>query len=188
MKVLVTGSRSLEDKALVYRTLSQIHQAAAITVLIHGGAKGADSHAGEWADEHRVETHVFRPDWKRFGRAGGVIRNEEMANEKPNLCVAFPGKKGTNDMIARARKHGIPVITVDQPCETKPNTLFRWHDALDDAEVLFVTLTDWVASDISRRKQVTALVLHSTFEHLHAGQVVTLRDNDQFWLNSTPFM
>lgn len=33
---------------------------------------------------------------------------------KPDHCVAFPGGRGTNDMIVRCRRHNIPVTVVDE--------------------------------------------------------------------------
>lgn len=43
--------------------------------------------------------------------AAGPIRNQQMLDDgKPDLVVAFPGGKGTADMVRRARVAGIPTI------------------------------------------------------------------------------
>lgn len=185
MRVLVTGSRKMEDKATVFRTLSRLHQAKPITLLIHGGAAGADSFAGEWAEVNRVNTSVFKPDWRRYGRGAGPKRNEEMAATNPDVCVAFSGDNGTADMVKRATRRGIPVVSVADggSYKTAPGSTFRWHDGLD-AEIVFVTLSDWRKSN-TEVHSVSVLVLHSTYEHVASSQVVTLRGMDQIWVNST---
>jgi hypothetical protein len=44
------------------------------------------------------------------GKAAGPIRNQRMIDEgKPDLVIAFPGGRGTADMVSRAKKAGIPV-------------------------------------------------------------------------------
>ena len=84
------------------------------TVIIHGAAKGADSLASEWAALNEVKEEVFPADWKTHGRAAGPIRNQQMLDEgKPDLVIAFPGGRGTADMVKRARKAGIEVMEVE---------------------------------------------------------------------------
>ena len=49
-------------------------------------------------------------DWKRYGRGAGPARNQAMLVEfNPQLLVAFPGGKGTADMVRRAQKAGVRV-------------------------------------------------------------------------------
>jgi hypothetical protein len=81
-----------------------------VDAIIHGGARGADSMAGEFANETGIEEIVFPADWKMYGRRAGPIRNQQMLDEgKPDLVVAFPGGRGTADMVGRARTAGIEV-------------------------------------------------------------------------------
>lgn len=58
-----------------------------------------------------VEPHPA--DWKRHGRAAGPIRNQKMLEEKPEMVVAFPGGKGTADMVKKAGQAGIEVFVVE---------------------------------------------------------------------------
>jgi hypothetical protein len=52
----------------------------------------------------------YPADWARHGNAAGLVRNQQMLDDgKPDLAVAFPGGKGTADMVRRARKAGIPI-------------------------------------------------------------------------------
>ena len=110
MRVLVCGGRDFQDKARVFATLDGLDPA----LVIHGGARGADALAGEWAESRGVECQVYPADWRRHGRAAGPIRNREMLEQsKPDLVVAFPGGVGTAHMARIARAAGYRVIEVE---------------------------------------------------------------------------
>jgi len=82
-------------------------------VLIHGGARGADRAADEWAVVSWVVVEEYKADWKNDGRAAGPIRNQRMLDlGKPDLVIAFPGGRGTADMVKRARKAGVEVMEI----------------------------------------------------------------------------
>ena len=114
MRVLVCGGRDFNDRELLARVLGDLHAASPISVVIEGGAHGADTLAFKWASEgNRCGTCSYAADWRAHGRAAGPIRNAQMLDEgKPDLVVAFPGGKGTADMVARARRAGVRVIEV----------------------------------------------------------------------------
>jgi hypothetical protein len=60
-----------------------------------------------------VPVSAHPADWFSHGKAAGPIRNQEMlAMEAPALVVAFPGGRGTADMVRRARKAGVDVLEV----------------------------------------------------------------------------
>ncbi len=114
LRVLITGGRDYSDRDFLFETLDRLHATHAFSVLIHGDASGADKLAGEWAAARGIEVQTRPADWTRHGRAAGPIRNQTLlAEEKPELVVAFPGGKGTADMVTRARKAGIEVILIE---------------------------------------------------------------------------
>lgn len=83
-------------------------------VIIEGGARGADTAARDWAIYNYAQSLTYKADWKKYPEAAGVIRNQQMLNEgKPDLIVAFPGGKGTTDMVRRAKKANIKVIEIE---------------------------------------------------------------------------
>lgn len=113
MKVIVCGGRNFDDRPLCKYTLDLIHAATPITCVIHGGASGADTLAGQWAADNGVPVKVYPADWKTHGRAAGPIRNALMLDtEKPDLVVALPGGRGTADMTRRAKAAGTNVLEV----------------------------------------------------------------------------
>jgi hypothetical protein len=107
MRILVCGGRDFNNRLFLAATLESL---GPITRVIHGGARGADMLAGEWAIENGIPFEVFGADWEKYGRAAGPRRNAEMlAKGKPDLVVAFPGGRGTADMVRRAKAKGVPV-------------------------------------------------------------------------------
>jgi len=79
--------------------------------VIAGGARGADTMAARWAESRGVELYVVTAEWDKLGRKAGPIRNQRMLSEhKPELAVAFPGGRGTDDMVRRAESAGILVL------------------------------------------------------------------------------
>lgn len=111
MRVLVCGGRDYSDVSRLYGVLDALPRDG--LVIIHGGARGADSLAAEWAKDRQVSSHAFPANWTEHGRAAGPIRNQTMIDlGKPDCVIAFPGGRGTFDMIDRAKKAGIAVTEV----------------------------------------------------------------------------
>jgi hypothetical protein len=111
-RVLVCGGRDFNELGAVWGQLDAIHALdGPIAAIIQGGGKGADYLAASWADFNGVPDIDFLADWHKHGRAAGPIRNQQMLDEgKPDLVVAFPGGRGTADMVRRAKVAGIRVI------------------------------------------------------------------------------
>lgn len=110
-RVLVCGGRDYCDLPTVNAFLDGITPRP--TMIIHGGARGADECAWRWACRSCVPDEAYPADWKTHGRAAGPIRNQRMLDEgKPDLVVAFPGGRGTADMVRRAKAAGVKVIEV----------------------------------------------------------------------------
>lgn len=86
-----------------------------IKLVIHGGAQGADTMAGEWAQSRGIACMAFAANWATEGRAAGPIRNKRMLDEvSPNVVVAFPGGRGTANMVGQARDRGFEVLIPSQ--------------------------------------------------------------------------
>ncbi len=127
MKILVCGGRDFTDQKLLVITLDNLATEYNLWAppdefgntlplgmyIIAGGAKGADALAIDYAVVNWIPFKVYKANWKKYGRAAGAIRNQQMLEEgKPDLVAAFPGNKGTADMVERAEKAGIQVIKV----------------------------------------------------------------------------
>ena len=110
MKALICGGRDWTDYGFIEHTLDAIHELRHFTSIIHGGALGADYLAGIWGKDRKIPIVVFPANWSKYDTKAGPIRNQQMIDDgKPDLCVAFPGGRGTNDMIARCKQNKIEV-------------------------------------------------------------------------------
>ena len=108
---MVCGGRDFSDTARVYKTLDSLKRANVIDAIIEGDARGADRIAGYWARRNRIDNLKFPADWAKDGRAAGPIRNARMLREgKPDLVIAFPGGRGTENMKQLARQAGVEVV------------------------------------------------------------------------------
>lgn len=115
MRILVCGGRNYTDRERVFRVLDDLHAARGITYLAHGGAKGADRSAEAWAMSRGVAWRRWMADWKTLGKAAGPERNARMLTEsRPDMVIAFPGKRGTADMVRKATAAGVPVVRVPE--------------------------------------------------------------------------
>jgi len=112
IRILICGDRNWTDRRSIESYLSC--HAPELTTVIHGGAKGADSIAGEIAEKMGMEVEVFPADWKRYGRGAGPIRNRQMLDAHVDLVVWFhldiESSKGTRNMVTQAMKAGIPRV------------------------------------------------------------------------------
>lgn len=113
MRVLVCGGRDFDNVAFVRSRLDALHAQQPITHLIHGGARGVDTIAGDWSKTKSIERYVCLADWNKHGKAAGPIRNARMLEWKPDLVVAFPGGRGTANMIEQAERAGVPVKRIE---------------------------------------------------------------------------
>lgn len=112
-RVLVCGGRTFND----WKTISRTLEVANPTMILHGNANGADMLAGVWAREKGLPYFVCPANWDYYHRSAGNIRNGWMIDFIPiDTVIAFPGGKGTADMVAKAKAKNIPVweITVDE--------------------------------------------------------------------------
>lgn len=111
MRVLVCGGRDYTNKTNVYEVLDQFFPD--VTMIISGGARGADTLGQEWAKDRRIPLQVYMANWERDGKKAGPLRNIQMLAEgKPDWVVAFPGGKGTAHMMLISRKAGVPVMEI----------------------------------------------------------------------------
>lgn len=104
MKVIIAGSRSFCDYSRLKSVLATI---PAITEVVCGEARGADSLGRRWAEENGIPIKSFPAQWDVYGRAAGHIRNRKMGDYADYLVAFWDGKsKGTKGMIDYMRKLG----------------------------------------------------------------------------------
>lgn len=121
MIVLVTGGRDYLDVERVCATLDDLHAESPVGLLIHGGARGADTLAAQWATGRGIHTAEVKALWGVRGSKAGPLRNVAMVKMAAFLAsggasvvvVAFRGGAGTNHCKQTARAHGLTVLEVE---------------------------------------------------------------------------
>jgi len=115
MKLAVVGSRKFSDYNIAKEKIQDHFDINKITDIVSGGAKGADYLGQLFAQEFNKNMIAFLPDWKRYGKAAGVIRNKLIV-ENSDAVIAFwdgvsKGTKKTIDIAAKLNKK-LVVITI----------------------------------------------------------------------------
>lgn len=110
MKLAIVGSRSFNDYTKLCETLNGFTD---ITEIISGGAKGADTLAERWAKENNLKLTIFYPDWNKYGKSAGMIRNKSIIDSANEVVAFWDGiSRGTENSIQRARSSGKPVTII----------------------------------------------------------------------------
>ena len=104
MKTIIAGGRDYELSPEDCARLAELE----ISEVVCGCARGADTGGRNWAEALGIPVKLFPADWPRLGSAAGPIRNQQMADYADAL-VAFPGGRGTADMVRRAKAEGLVV-------------------------------------------------------------------------------
>jgi hypothetical protein len=115
MKIIIAGTRTFNDKHLLFCQMDYLIAKFDLQYfsVVSGTQDGADKLGEKWAKERNVACEKFPPDWDKYKKAAGPIRNAEMA-DVADICVVFwDGKsKGSRNMIETALKKGLLVKVI----------------------------------------------------------------------------
>lgn len=119
MHIGVVGGRDCDNYEFVRENLLHvIREELGIddlvdVVIVSGGARGADSLAQRFAKEFGLTIVIHYPDWDRFGKKAGIVRNFKIVRDS-DVIVAFPTKnsRGTWHTVNIAKKAGKPVYVI----------------------------------------------------------------------------
>lgn len=130
MRVLICGARDYQDTDdILYLFVVGLSEYEALSVVIDGAARGADTLAHMDARLRGMETERYPVEWPpehspkwQFADAA-FKRNQRMLDEgHPDLVIAFKDgfdwkmqHGGTEDMVRRAKEAGVPVYVVSRP-------------------------------------------------------------------------
>jgi len=117
MKLAIIGSRSFNDVAFISSELDKLFESNRLDLIVSGGARGADSIGTEWARSKGIPCKVHLPDWDRYGKSAGFIRNELIINDCDAVIAFWDGKsRGTLHSINLAKKKGreLTILKKDQ--------------------------------------------------------------------------
>lgn len=100
MKTIICGSRTIFDRDLVFSVIESAPFRSQISTIFCGGASGVDVLGAAWALQNHLPIVYYRPDWVKYGKPAGIIRNMEMATYADALIAVWDGKSpGTGHML-----------------------------------------------------------------------------------------
>lgn len=109
MKVIIAGSRTIKDQAVIERAIRE--SGFQIAEVVSGCAEGVDRTAMYLAINAGLMVRRFPADWNAHGKAAGPIRNNQMAEYADALIAIWDGSsRGTKHMIEAAKKRGLKVF------------------------------------------------------------------------------
>jgi len=109
MKVIIAGSRSIDDYAVICEAIK--NSGFEITSVVSGGAVGVDSLGEVYATNNGLPLFQFFPNWSKWGRGAGFVRNKQMARFADALIAIWDGEsRGTKHMIDIATEKGLKVF------------------------------------------------------------------------------
>lgn len=112
----VVGTRKFntdEYKNIIYKIITLCLSKYNFNVIhfVSGGALGPDSIGECWADEHNISKTIYKPDWKKYGKKAGFIRNECIINSCDVCFIFWDGEShGTNHDIQLCKKLHKPMM------------------------------------------------------------------------------
>ena len=111
MKLAIVGSRNFTNYKYFCQVIAQVK--TEITLIISGGARGADTLAEKYAKEKAIPYLIFPANWDKYGKQAGILRNQDIVNSAEAMIAFLASEsKGTRDSIKRAHIKSIPVHIV----------------------------------------------------------------------------
>lgn len=127
MKVGIVGGREFNDYDLVKITMHRLYPDA--TVIVSGGARGADSLGKQYADDHGLIAEIYDADWptltpgcrvginrsgKQYNKDAGHIRNTTIVENSDAIVAFWDGNSpGTRDTVKKIRATGKPLHVIN---------------------------------------------------------------------------
>ena len=109
MKLLIVGSRGITDFDLSEYIPSQTD------LIISGGAKGVDTLAEAYADQHQISKLILRPKYHLYGKAAPIKRNEQMVDLADEVLIIWDGSsRGAQHTLNFAQKKNKPITLIEK--------------------------------------------------------------------------
>jgi len=113
MRVGIVGSRTFNDYSKMKEEFLNLYSVEDIECIFSGGAIGADSLARKLAEDLGIEIVEILPDWNKYGKSAGYIRNQVIVASSDEILAFWDGRsRGTNHTLDLAGKKAMPVHIV----------------------------------------------------------------------------
>lgn len=113
-RIMITGTRHFKNRDAVARLLRCFDPQ--IDVIVGDCPTGVDFVVRSVCAELGLHCLAYEADFRKHGDAAGPIRNKQMVQTGPDLCLAFFGRtdrnKGTTNAYQQAVAAGIPALEI----------------------------------------------------------------------------
>lgn len=108
----IVGSRSISQEDFCSAIL---HNPFTIQVgIVSGGARGVDSWAEGWAADRGLLREIFYPEWDKFGKKAGYVRNVKIVKAADAVLAIWDGNsQGTLHTISLATTQNKPIHIIN---------------------------------------------------------------------------
>lgn len=107
MKLAVIGLKEFTDYSQLKSVLDFI---SGISVIVSGGAPGADTLARKYAHQHNIKFLEFPPDFEKYGNEAKHTRDRSIVEHCDKVVAFWDGKcEGTKYTMDFAKQQGKPV-------------------------------------------------------------------------------
>jgi hypothetical protein len=109
MRVIIGGSKSVSSLEALEEAVAR--SGFAITRVITGDSRGADTLAASWARAKGIQVEVVVPDWRSYGGRADGIRNAEIVRRANACIVVWDGfSRGTAALIEECKRRALPLL------------------------------------------------------------------------------
>lgn len=121
MRLGIIGSRTFDDYNLLVQTIETYfvyknkfgEPQYRFDEIVSGGARGGDLLGAKFAREHNIKLTEYIPDWDRYGKRAGFIRNEDIVKNSEIICCFWDGQsKGTANSLSIAKRLKKPTLII----------------------------------------------------------------------------
>lgn len=125
MIVAIVGDREVTDYTIIDKAVKQ--SGFEVTEVVSGGAKGVDSLAVRWAEDHGLPWKEFKADWnditvkgavvkvnkwgRKYNAQAGFQRNSQIVDYSEAVIAIQPNgpTSGTQDTVKKTKKSKKPL-------------------------------------------------------------------------------
>lgn len=112
MKVGIIGSRNFNRVDILIDSLNLL-RLPDNSIIVSGGARGADSMGEQWAKSNSFQTLIFPANWDKYGKRAGFLRNEDIIKNSDIVVAFWDGvSNGTRHSLGLAKKYKKPTFIV----------------------------------------------------------------------------
>lgn len=110
VNIAVLGSRTYSNEKYIVDNILEVLKKEELSiesiVVFSGGAKGVDTIAVKSMKEMGARVNEIIPNWKKFKKSAGIIRNQKIVNEADIVIAFWDGRsRGTKHSINLAKKY-----------------------------------------------------------------------------------